>query len=531
MTKHMFTAMATGIALLAATPAIAQQGGSTVTTATTEGPILSFSVSEEVRSRPDQATVGAGVTTTAPTAVEAMRLNAAAMDKLIAAAKARGIKAEDIQTSGISLSPQYDYNNRSDGQPPRFLGYQVSNSVRATTPKIEDIGPLLDALVAAGGTNIDGPWFAMKDPDAQLVGVRGAAIKAAEAKAADYAKLAGYRAAELVSISEGGAVGGPVPMPRVQMMAAEAKSTPVEPGHRRHRRPDGLLGGRASAHDLDERHQVRRVEWVGDDDPLGVAAGVLEPARPEARGAAGQDHVGGGGLVERGEELALEVHPLRPGLDDQVGARGRLGGVRVDVQPVEHAGVGAELAQVGGHRGAESLLGRRVGIGGLDAQPLGEGERRPAAADRAGADDGDGGDVAPHAGASWVDGAGRGARATNASSTVGSASASRLTTCSAGVPWRMRLIGSSTRTCLVPTEETTVCETTPPPGPISETRVRPIWVRRTGRSTKRTSPTLSPTRVLTGIAFSPRVGELNRQWRCFLILLRQPALRETTETA
>src|SRR3546814_13595492 len=78
------------------------------------GPILSFSVSEEVRSRPDQATVGAGVTTTAPTAVEAMRANAAAMDKLIAAAKARGIKAEDIQTSGINLSPQSDYNNRTN---------------------------------------------------------------------------------------------------------------------------------------------------------------------------------------------------------------------------------------------------------------------------------------------------------------------------------------------------------------------------------------------------------------------------------
>ena len=43
----------------------------------------------------DQATVGAGVTTTAPTAVEAMRANATAMDKLIAAAKARGIKAGD----------------------------------------------------------------------------------------------------------------------------------------------------------------------------------------------------------------------------------------------------------------------------------------------------------------------------------------------------------------------------------------------------------------------------------------------------
>ena len=231
MKTQMFTAMATGLALLAATPAIAQQGGTTVTTATTQGPILSFSVSEEVRARPDQATVGAGVQTTAPTAVEAMRANAAAMDKLVAAAKKQGIKADDIQTSGINLSPQYDYSNRTDGQPPRFLGYQVTNSVRATTNDIAGIGPLLDALVAAGGTNIDGPWFAMKDPDAMLVGARGAAIKSAEAKAQDYAKLAGYRSVELMSISEGGVSGGPQPpMPYARGVAMEAKATPVEPG-------------------------------------------------------------------------------------------------------------------------------------------------------------------------------------------------------------------------------------------------------------------------------------------------------------
>lgn len=232
MTKQMLTAMATGIALMAAMPAIAQQGGATVTNATSQGPILSFAVSEEVRSRPDQATVGAGVTTTAPTAVEAMRLNAAAMDKLIVAAKKAGIKAEDIQTSGISLSPQYDYNNQGNGQPPRFLGYQVSNSVRATTDKIDQIGPLLDTLVSAGGTNVDGPSFAMKDPDAVLVGARGSAIKAAEAKAADYAKLAGFRGAELVSISEGGSFGPnpPMPMVRMQAMDGAAKATPVEPG-------------------------------------------------------------------------------------------------------------------------------------------------------------------------------------------------------------------------------------------------------------------------------------------------------------
>lgn len=196
-----------------------------------QGPLLSFSVSEEVRSKPDTAGVGAGVQVTAPTAVEAMRQNAAAMDKLIRAAKARGIKDEDIQTTGINLSPQYDYSNRVDGQPPRFVGYQVSNSVRVTTTKIDELGAMLDALVTAGGTNIDGPWFGVKDAEAQLVGARGKVIAAAKVKADDYARLTGYRAAELVSISEGG-FAGPPPMPVPQMMAADAreKSTPVEPG-------------------------------------------------------------------------------------------------------------------------------------------------------------------------------------------------------------------------------------------------------------------------------------------------------------
>src|SRR3546814_11050897 len=72
MTKQMFTAMAAGLALAAATPAIAQQGGPTVTTASGQGPILSFSVSAEVRARHDQTTVSAGVQTTAPTADAAM---------------------------------------------------------------------------------------------------------------------------------------------------------------------------------------------------------------------------------------------------------------------------------------------------------------------------------------------------------------------------------------------------------------------------------------------------------------------------
>src|SRR3546814_14218893 len=91
MTKQMFMAMTAALSLVAATPAIAQQGGTTVTAATTQGPILSFSVSEEVRARPDQATIGAGVQTTAPPPVAAMQANSAARAKLIPAPKAPGL--------------------------------------------------------------------------------------------------------------------------------------------------------------------------------------------------------------------------------------------------------------------------------------------------------------------------------------------------------------------------------------------------------------------------------------------------------
>ena len=232
MTKFFLTGVASALALAAAAPALAQTPGAGMATQVVQGPLLSFSVSEEVRAAPDRASIGAGVTNTAPTAVEALRANSAAMEKLVAAVKARGIKPENIQTSGINLSPQYDYSNRGEGQPPRFIGYQVSNTVRVTTDDIGKLGEMLDALVAAGGTNIDGPYFSVKDADAMLAPARATAFREAGEKAADYARLAGYSRADLVAVSEGSGFSGPPPIPfAVQASDARAESKAViEPG-------------------------------------------------------------------------------------------------------------------------------------------------------------------------------------------------------------------------------------------------------------------------------------------------------------
>lgn len=239
--KRLHVAVAT-IALIGALPFAAQAQstpapapqphGMMQMMADVDSPLLAFSITEEVKSAPDRARIGAGVTTTATTAVEAMRANTAAMNTLIAAARRAGIEQRDIQTSGFNLSPQYDYTPQQQGQPPRLIGYQVSNQLSVITANTARVGALIDALVTAGGTNIDGPSFFVENPDASLDTARETALRRATERANRYARAAGYSSARLISLSEGGSF-SPPPMPMPVMMAraesADAANV-IQPG-------------------------------------------------------------------------------------------------------------------------------------------------------------------------------------------------------------------------------------------------------------------------------------------------------------
>ncbi len=195
-------------------------------------PLLTLAITESIDAKPDTATIGAGVQTIAPTATEALRLNSVKMDALIKAVKARGVADKDIQTTGISLSPQYDYEGRQNGQPPRFVGYQVSNEVRVKTRDIAKLGTMLDALVAAGGTNINGPSFSIDADAAIKTEARTRALRKAREQAQFYAAQTGYSSVRLVSITESQGYSGGPPMPQameMRVMDASAKA-PVEPG-------------------------------------------------------------------------------------------------------------------------------------------------------------------------------------------------------------------------------------------------------------------------------------------------------------
>ena len=194
-----------------------------------QAPVVELTVSETVNSTPDVAQVGAGVTTRAPSAKEAVRLNAAAMQKVVDRLKALGIPAKDIQTSNFNLNAQFNYP--PGGGSPTFNGYEASNQVSVKLRQIDRVGDALDALVAAGANNINGPSFMLDDDTAAKQQARTRAFQRGQAMAQDYARMAGYTGVRLLEVSESVQGGGPLPPRPVAYRAVAAQAaTPIEPG-------------------------------------------------------------------------------------------------------------------------------------------------------------------------------------------------------------------------------------------------------------------------------------------------------------
>ncbi|MET4665355.1 SIMPL domain-containing protein [Sphingomonas sp. PvP056] len=212
--------------LAAATPAMAQ----TTPTILPDGALLDVSAEGRTARVPDVATIRAGVVTQGQTAAAALSENATRMARVLAALKQAGVAARDIRTASVALNPQYRY---TEGQPPAVTGYQASNSVSIRFRDVAKSGAILDALVAQGANQIDGPTLSLDKPDAALDEARTDAVKIARSRAELYAKAAGMSVVRIVTISENGTNDGSNPQPPVFAMARAMKasdSTPIAAG-------------------------------------------------------------------------------------------------------------------------------------------------------------------------------------------------------------------------------------------------------------------------------------------------------------
>jgi len=148
------------------------------------------------------------------------------MSATIAALKRAGVADRDIQTQSINLQPQYRYG---DNQPPVLTGYQANNRVSVRIRDMGGAGGIIDALVASGANQIDGPTLSVEHPEAALDEARTKALATARARADLYAKAAGLTVRRIVRISESEEARQP-PRPMMMMAAKRMDSTPVEAG-------------------------------------------------------------------------------------------------------------------------------------------------------------------------------------------------------------------------------------------------------------------------------------------------------------
>ncbi len=170
---------------------------------------------------PDTAVIRIGVSSLEKTAREAGEANAKQMTAVLAAIKASGIAERDIQTSRLSLQPQYDPNKGGT----RLTGFQANNQVTIRIRDIDSLPIVLDRAIAAGANEMSGIEFVVSEQSKLLDQARDEAIADARRKAELYAKAAGAKLGQVISISEEGTA----PQPRA-MQAVRAGAVPIAPG-------------------------------------------------------------------------------------------------------------------------------------------------------------------------------------------------------------------------------------------------------------------------------------------------------------
>ncbi|MEP4050886.1 MAG: SIMPL domain-containing protein [Litorimonas sp.] len=196
-----------------------------ISTGSASQPTLNVSATGYANAAPDRATVSAGVVQQGTTAREAMMGNATLMTAVFDELEAAGIPKSDITTSQLSLQPQYDYRNRNK---PTIKGYEARNTVTVKSDDIEQVGPMLDALVRAGVNNINQVKFSVKEPKSAMDKARKDAIREAKEKAEGMAEAAGVELGPLLSINESNR-GGYTPQPVMMRASAMEMSDAVTP--------------------------------------------------------------------------------------------------------------------------------------------------------------------------------------------------------------------------------------------------------------------------------------------------------------
>ncbi|KUI36769.1 SIMPL domain-containing protein [Mycobacterium sp. GA-2829] len=179
--------------------------------------------SGEVQGAPDTLTASVAMEAIAPDVTGAMNQSGQRQQAVIDALVDAGIAREDINTTQVSLQPQFG----NDGN--NIVGYRASNAIDVKIRDLSAASQALALIVSTGGdaTRINSVNYSIED-DSQLIrDARARAFADAKTRAEQYAQLSELDLGKVISISESpGGAPPPTPMPRGEA----AMAVPLEPG-------------------------------------------------------------------------------------------------------------------------------------------------------------------------------------------------------------------------------------------------------------------------------------------------------------
>jgi uncharacterized protein YggE len=179
---------------------------------------------------PDRAMLSVAVESRGETAALAGADNAKKQTKVIDAVKAAGVAAAQIRTVGYNVYPEY---TQAPGKDPRVTGYRAHNTVQIEIRNLESVGKVIDAVLAAGATNLGGLSLFASNTDAARREALQKAVAKARADAEVSAAAAGGSLGPLLQLTTE-QYGNPQPIYRDMAMSARVAMapapTPVESG-------------------------------------------------------------------------------------------------------------------------------------------------------------------------------------------------------------------------------------------------------------------------------------------------------------
>ena len=139
---------------------------------------------------PDQLSFDLAVGLMRPDLDTALADTSRVMDRVLASLEGLGVAKGDVQTTGLSMYPVYDYHQYS---PPTIRGYRVSQRATVLVKELKQGGRAVSTAVATGGNVVQVSNIRLRvgDPDAAMKKARDAAVAEARTKAEQYAAAAG----------------------------------------------------------------------------------------------------------------------------------------------------------------------------------------------------------------------------------------------------------------------------------------------------------------------------------------------------